>query len=126
MRDYWGHPKPGYLAYAATLRCIKDKSLRRRGNDSSVQAYVFAGGGRACLIAWMKNMETRQISIDTLLPEIMSDREITAFDTVGSPVEIANTGLELSFFPTFVYFDTNTTGAPGHAVSGPRQDSERD
>jgi len=97
LRDYWGFPKPGYLAYAATLRCMRGRAAKDASADG-VMRYVFSGTDGDCTVAWTAD-GTRSISIKDL-----HVRE--AFDTVGTPIDVSKGTIELGPYPVFLISGT--------------------
>jgi hypothetical protein len=110
LRDYWGHPKPGYLAYAAMLRCMKGRTPRRSSAQARERTYVFSGQGRDCLVAWLEHDDERTVPIETLTNGLVAEVVTAAFDTVGTPISVTAGRITLSTYPIFLILDQDAAG----------------
>jgi DNA-binding XRE family transcriptional regulator len=106
MRDHWGYPKPGYLAYAAMLRCMKGRTGARLVTDESIRAYSYTRGSRSCVVAWLVEDEVHSMDLTELLPDGVPVESVQVFDTVGTPQRIGAGAVPLTTYPVFLYFDT--------------------
>jgi len=102
MRDYWGYPKPGYLAYAAMLRCMKGREASRVDADPRIRVYRFSGVENDCLVTWMTNDETATMTLDSLGAGLEHGPVVELFDTVGTPVSMNDDELAISTYPQFI------------------------
>jgi hypothetical protein len=102
LRDYWGYPKPGYLAYAATLRCMKGRTASAAPAADGIMRYVFAGADGDCLVAWNTSDQIRAISVTELLNGKSADQVAEAFDTVGTPIPVSAGTVPVGPYPVFL------------------------
>ena len=109
LRDHWGFPKPGYLAYAAMLRCMKNRTPIPFEHAGSWRAYRYAGESDSCVVAWMADDERQTIPFDRLLPGLSENRLVEAFDLVGGALSMERGQVELSTFPVFLVVDESTS-----------------
>lgn len=103
--DFWGHPKPGYLAYAALLRCAKNRPEVSRPETTQGKIFVLADDETACLIAWNPKSGSSEIALTDLLPGLTNERVLEAYDAVGTPVETDNNVITINSNPVFVVFE---------------------
>lgn len=102
MRDHWGFPKPGYLAYAAALKCMKGREAARLPSDDAIRVFRFSGAETDCLVAWMVADRERAIPLDRLQAELTLDRVTDAFNMVGTPIPLVESRIELTTYPVFL------------------------
>jgi len=102
MRDYWGFPKPGYLAYAAALKCMKGRDATRLASDTATSVFLFSGSERDCLAAWMIADTEETMSLDALRAGLTGSGVIEVFDTVGTPVAVEDDQITLGTYPVFL------------------------
>ena len=110
LRDYWGFPKPGYLAYAAAIRCMKGRTASEIAAPAGVKAYRFSGADQDCIAAWTYPDATKTVSLDAISTGLSPEDINEAFDTVGAPVQADMGSVELSSYPTFLM--VRTAGTP--------------
>ncbi len=109
MRDHWGFPKPGYLAYAAALKCMKGREASRLPGDSATSVFLFSGAEQDCLVAWTV-ADTEQIApLGALRAGLDSDHVVEAFNTVGTQVALMDGAISLSTYPVFLLFSKTET-----------------
>ena len=101
LRDYWGFPKPGYLAYAAMLRCMRGRTAKAEPTGG-IMRYEFSGKDGNCTAAWTVSDDARSVSIKDLMPETVAN----AFDTVGTPIDVSAGAIQLGPNPVFLISGT--------------------
>jgi hypothetical protein len=107
LRDHWGHPKPGYLAYAAMLRCMKGRQPATVEASAGMRRYWFQGQGDACVVAWLEDDdEERTVVVSDLTGEATAT--LDAFDLMGTPLAPDPVGaVKLDTYPVFAIYATD-------------------
>ena len=98
LRDYWGFPKPAYVAYANMVNLLKDKKHNGTIDIKGVYAIRFSGRNEDCIVAWAFP-ENVTISLSDLgIREVSGVKIINA---VGTPLPL-NESLELTRDPIYI------------------------
>lgn len=65
--DYWGYPKPAYVAYATLSRMLRGRTMKTASVvDSNVQVCRFTGARQDCLVVWTDPAVKRSLSLARL------------------------------------------------------------
>ena len=99
LRDYWGYPKPGYLAYAATLRCMKHRTPSPITTRDGIVTYRFHGQDSDCIVAWASSDTIRPVGLDELG---VKSGVAEAFDLVGTPIDVSTSSIDIGSYPVFL------------------------
>jgi hypothetical protein len=113
LRDHWDHPKPGYVAYATMLRCMKGREAQRLDAGQGRRAYRFAGADRDCFVAWLERDAASRVQLRSLWAGLDGTAALQAFDLVGTPIEIEGGELTLTTYPTFFHVERTGTDPSG-------------
>ena len=106
LRDYWGFPKPVYVAYLNLQKYLdaKQPGQARRVASDNVRAYDFHGQDESVTVVWSYPGRDQMVSIDTLFPEYRPDAIIDILDPMGAPVAYAGTAIPVSKEPIFIIY----------------------
>ena len=101
MIDFWGYPKPSYLAYCTMARVLTGKpfgSAQVIGQD--IQVSRFADAREECAVVWAYPAATRTVPLASL--HIAPSRVIRVLDLLGRPVPIQGGRLPVTGDPVYV------------------------
>ncbi len=89
LRDYWGFPKPVYVAYANLINCLRGKRYKcTMMIDHVVQAHVFSGEDEDCFIVWTYPPVNITISLADL--DISKSKIVQILNAVGTPLPVSD------------------------------------
>lgn len=102
MIDYWGFPKPAYLAYVTLTQCLEDKVFHSKKElPPDIHVYEFSNADESCLVAWAYPAAEQSVPLSAIRPEIDEADLLTVTNAVGTPLRVSAT-VSLSEFPVFV------------------------
>ena len=101
LRDYWGFPKPVYVAYAVMVNVLEDKRYENTIEiGQTIHAYKFVGVDEDCIIVWAYPPANQTISfLDDL--GIHPSRILKILNVVGKPLSIGEK-LSISGDPIYI------------------------
>ncbi|MBB6635049.1 hypothetical protein [Cohnella thailandensis] len=116
LLDYWGYPKPAYLAYVAARDQLDTKAAKGVAKFGDVWLAKFDGEDEDTYILWTDPSATPQAhDLSSLL---LSDEITGVFNTLGTPLAIADTASYMvPYEPVFV----NTAHAEGEIIPPPAE-----
>lgn len=113
LRDYWGFPKPAYVAYAVMVRCISGKKYVRTVEVAGVvKAHVFAGVGEKCIVAWTYPPKSARVKVSKLgvaPPEVKK-----VVNAVGTPLPMEGDEILLTQDPIYIIAENNEARSSSH------------
>ena len=86
--DYWGYPKPAYLAYVAAYNRMDNKQAKGVGKFGDVWVAKFDGADEDTYVVWTDPSAVPQAQDLTSL--LLTDEITATFNTIGTPITIAN------------------------------------
>jgi hypothetical protein len=103
MLDFWGFPKPMYLAYANCVSNLEGKAPSGMFDaPNGVKYAVYTGENGDCAAAWAELGETAFTAWADLG---VDPQKITAVtNTVGAPLAWDASGIDVSEYPVYVLF----------------------
>lgn len=105
LRDYWGYPKPAYVAYINLLELLSDKIPDYAGRlQDDIRVYSFRGEGETVVVAWAYPAAKRRIAVSGLLSNSssLSPDTIRVVDPMGTPILTGESSIEISGEPVFI------------------------
>jgi hypothetical protein len=106
LRDYWGFPKPVYVAYLNLQKYLdaKQPGQARQVAGDNIRAYDFHGQDESVTVVWSYPGRDQLVSIDTIYPEFSPDATIDILDPMGAPVVYTGTAIPISREPIFIIY----------------------
>ena len=106
LRDYWGFPKPVYVAYLNLQKYLdlKQPGQARRVADGNVRAYDFLGQEVNVTVVWSYPKGDQTVSFDTLIPGFRPESNIDILDPMGAPIAYEGTAITVSKEPIFIIY----------------------
>lgn len=99
--DYWGYPKPSYVAYSTMARLLFNKAwVLSRTLNRNVQVYQFTGKDTDCTVVWTYPAVNRALPVTAL--DIPIAKITSIFDLFGRPVSVPHGTLPLSANPVYI------------------------
>ncbi len=103
LYDYWGYPKPVYLAYINLIRQLHGKKTGdSRQLPDNVRVYEFTGEGRRLAVVWTHPAVNREVQVSSLFPGHAPGDLIEAVDPMGGPVTVKGASIPISGEPVFI------------------------
>jgi hypothetical protein len=100
--DYWGYPKPAYLAYVHMNRSLVDKTVGEAVRKKDIWAYEFCGDSEDVIVAWSFPADSAVASLADLGIRSSSDSEISVTNAIGDSVAVEDGLINLTNEPVFV------------------------
>ncbi len=110
LRDYWGYPKPVYVAYVHLHRLLADKTAGKKIDlGENIHAYEFFNTKIKVLVLWFFSATSTEItlplaSLTKLAPQYQSFETI---DPMGKTIPFSGNSITLSSTPLFLVFKQN-------------------
>jgi hypothetical protein len=103
--DFWGFPKPAYVAYVNLFQSVADKSVEQSIRKDDILAYRFMGAGEDVIVAWLYPSAAKEVSLADL--GVVSSKEVVIKITgaFGEPIEANVQKVELSAEPVFIFLN---------------------
>ena len=101
MVDYWGYPKPVYVAYARMQSCLNGLEAGRKilaAND--LTAYEFSNGKGRVYLVWNTADNTQTINLDEL--GISTSDAVWIGDPMGNKISPEDHALRISREPVYI------------------------
>lgn len=100
--DYWGYPKPSYVAYVQLLETLADlPALGRLEIGEGLHAYRFGDRNRAVIVAWSE-ADSVNIRLDALTSSSPGVDKVRVIDAIGAPVTYTDDILRIAGEPVYI------------------------
>ncbi|RLF16960.1 MAG: hypothetical protein DRJ66_02070 [Thermoprotei archaeon] len=98
LRDYWGFPKPAYVAYANMVNILKGKRYNCTIEIKGVYALRFSGENEDCIVVWAFPENATISLLDLGIQDLSKIRIVNA---VGTPLPVRER-IELTLDPIYI------------------------
>ena len=103
IRDYWGYPKPVYVAYINLLMRLDGKSLiDARQLAGNIRVYQFKDGVEDVLVAWSYPDSVQMVPFASLQAGLTRTNVSAVVDAVGTPLTIEGETIRVTGEPVFI------------------------
>lgn len=103
LRDYWGFPKPVYVAYFTLRKHLNGKTPAvARTPREGVRAYRFRGEPHDVVVLWTHPAATVELPLHELQAGLTKEGVEKAVDTVGTPLSLDGSSLTVGPEPVYV------------------------
>jgi hypothetical protein len=119
MVDYWGYPKPTYVAYATMTDLLCGRDLASSTIvDGDIYVMRFTGADKDVVALWANSKTARTVRLHDILP---IGRASAVFDLYGTPERANASALTVTDAPSYVVIDHTNSGR----IESSRRSTER-
>jgi len=101
--DYWGYPKPAYLAYINLNQSLVDKVFTNVLRKNDIWAYEFDGDIEKVTVAWSFPAPLTKVTLEELGISALSDADIRVTNALGDPLKLEQNQVVLGQEPIFIH-----------------------
>ena len=105
LRDYWGHPKPVYVAYSHLHSILANRTaVNQRTLAGNIRVYKFSDNKTKVLVLWSfpEARSGESVALSALLTDLSADQKIEAFNSMGGRIRISDNSIRISTEPIFI------------------------
>lgn len=105
LRDYWGYPKPVYVAYTHLQRLLAGKTVGKMKNlAGNIRAYEFSDNKTKILVLWSSPapVTDKTVPLASLITWPLDNQTIQVIDPMGTTIPLSGNSLTITDTPLYL------------------------